>query len=378
MPSRSANSIHVARMCQALIDSGHQVTLFVARSIRGKKEFQAQFESFYGYDIGLMQVTSFYIHISKALISRIAVRALIKYLADAVVGCRPDLVISRNLCASFIIGVLLRRRLVFETHQPEGGWRKYLQRALMRRPWVTTVAISEALLGILGQHHGFLPARYLVLHDAAPHPGPILSPTEKLILREELLGAEQFAGYSMFAGYFGHLYAGRGIDIIEALAGKHKNTAFLVFGGNEKDINSARESNGSKNLFIMGHIAPALVSKYMAAMDVLLMPYQKSVSIGLKAMDTSRWMSPMKMFEYMASGVPIISSKLPVLEEVLRSGENSLLVEPDRIDEWSSCLNHLEKDRSLGKKLAQNAYKECTSKYSWSTRAKQMVKAGAE
>jgi glycosyltransferase involved in cell wall biosynthesis len=365
-------------MCQALVASGHHLTLFVARSIRGKKEFEAHFESFYGYDMRRVQVVSFYTRVRKALIFRIAVRASMRYFADVLSGSQPDLVISRNLCASFIVGVLLRRRLVFETHEPEVGWRRYLQRALMQRSWVTTVPISEALLGILRQHHGFLPARYLVLHDAAPPPGPILSPTEKLILREELFGAEQFAGYSLFAGYFGHLYAGRGINIIEALAGKHKKTAFLVFGGNDKDINSARESNGSKNLFIMGHIAPALVSKYMAAMDVLLMPYQKSVSIGLKAMDTSRWMSPMKMFEYMASGVPIISSKLPVLEEVLRSGENALLAEPDRIDEWSSCLNRLEKDRPLGKKLAQNAYKECTSKYNWSTRAKQMVKAGAE
>ena len=52
----------------------------------------------------------------------------------------------------------------------------------------------------------------------------------------------------------------------------------------------------------------------MLAVDILIMPYQKNVAIGAKGHDTARWMSPMKMFEYMASGNPIISSNLAALK----------------------------------------------------------------
>ena len=47
------------------------------------------------------------------------------------------------------------------------------------------------------------------------------------------------------------------------------------------------------------------------------MPYQRNVGIGTKNSDTSNWMSPMKMFEYMSTGVPIVSSDLPVLKKFL-------------------------------------------------------------
>ena len=58
------------------------------------------------------------------------------------------------------------------------------------------------------------------------------------------------------------------------------------------------------------------------------MPYQAKVSIGVKGHDTGRWMSPMKMFEYMAAGVPVISSDLAVLREILINEKNALLVSP--------------------------------------------------
>ena len=41
------------------------------------------------------------------------------------------------------------------------------------------------------------------------------------------------------------------------------------------------------------------------------------------------WISPLKMFEYMAQGKAIVASDLPMLREVLRNGENALLCDSD-------------------------------------------------
>lgn len=248
----------------------------------------------------------------------------------------------------------------------------------MKKAWVTTVVISKALLEILRNHHGFLPVKYLVLPDAALQGNQPLSPSEKQLLRNKLIKINHIANYDLIAGYFGHLYSGRGIDIIQSLAEKHQNIAFFVFGGKDWDIEELKAGNICDNLFIMGHVPPAVVSKYMSVMDVLLMPYQRNVSIGIKSAETSRWMSPMKMFEYMASNVPIISSRLPVLEEILQNGYNALLSEPDNIDEWSDCLFNIINNKDLAMKLAHNAYNDHISKYNWRIRAEKMVVAGMQ
>jgi len=108
-------------------------------------------------------------------------------------------------------------------------------------------------------------------------------------------------------------------------------------------------------------------------MDVLLMPYQKSVSIGIKGVDTSNWMSPMKLFEYLSAGVPIISSNISVLKEVLIDGENCLLVEPDDVNSWSIALQNIISNAELEEKLGFNAYNLYKDKYTWKHRAKGML-----
>jgi len=103
------------------------------------------------------------------------------------------------------------------------------------------------------------------------------------------------------------------------------------------------------------------------------MPYQKSVSIGIKGVDTSKWMSPMKLFEYLSVGVPIISSNISVLKEVLVDRENCVLVEPDDLSAWSAALENIISNSELEEKLGLNAYNLYKDKYTWKHRAKGML-----
>jgi glycosyltransferase involved in cell wall biosynthesis len=111
----------------------------------------------------------------------------------------------------------------------------------------------------------------------------------------------------------------------------------------------------------------------MCAVDVLLMPYQANVSIGLRGHDTARWMSPMKMFEYLGSGVPIISSDLPALREVLTDGRNALLVAPDDRDAWLGALDRLVSDPELAGRLGAQGHSDYLERFTWDTRAKQLL-----
>jgi glycosyltransferase involved in cell wall biosynthesis len=373
MPSRSANSIHVIRMCEALASLGHDVTLFVNRTIRQLDDLKLLLEDYYGVSLKGVKVVSFYSPLSLALNLQIALFSICYLIFNVIKGNGPQVVISRNLYASLFLHRLMKNKLIYETHEIEYGYRKPMQTAILKQPLLIKIVISNALLELLSCHHGINMQRVMVLPDAAPDGIKPISEKQKQEIRKALM-ADGFEDYKNIVGYFGHLYKGRGIEIIQSLAERHQDTAFMVFGGNEEQIEVFKQQNHLNNLKVMGYIEPAKVLEVMKAMDVLLMPYQQVVLIGRKRFsDTGSYMSPMKMFEYMASCVPIISSRLPVLEEVLKDGVNCLMAMPDDLSDWSKCLSRLFNDPLLVNKLAENAYCEYLEKYNWQTRAQIML-----
>ena len=103
------------------------------------------------------------------------------------------------------------------------------------------------------------------------------------------------------------------------------------------------------------------------------MPYQAKVSIGVKGHDTGRWMSPMKMFEYMAAGVPVISSDLAVLREILINEKNALLVSPSDPTKWCEALDLLINEAGLSKSIGTQAHMDYLQKYTWGIRARAIL-----
>ena len=280
---------------------------------------------------------------------------------------------SRNLYAAFALAVLQRRALIFETHQLERGPRKALQRAIMTCPWVITVAISQSLVHHLTRHHGVPPARTLVLHDAAPRGLTRATPEARRgrLARFGLAHLER----STVCAYFGHLYPGRGIDVIEAMAAARPGVKFLVFGGNDAEIMRRMAANACTNLSFLGHVPHTAAREAMAAVDVLLMPYQTSVSIGVPGHDTAAWMSPMKMFESLGSGVPLISSDLSALREVLSDDRNALLVPPGDPHAWIAALDRLSVSPDLARRLGEQGHADYLAHYTWDARARRLLSA---
>ena len=104
---------------------------------------------------------------------------------------------------------------------------------------------------------------------------------------------------------------------------------------------------------IVGYVANSELPTFYAACDVLLMPYQREVA-GSGGGNTANYMSPMKMFEYMATGRMIIASDLPVLREIL-DDTNAVLCDPDDIPAWRNALQRAKIDAEWSLSLAGNA-----------------------
>jgi hypothetical protein len=353
---------------RALADCGAEVTLYACRSVPDADDLPAAIRRQYGTATDGINLITTFARSSRAMSVKIASLA-VRRLASA---RWPELVICRNLYAAYVLGVLARRPLLFELHDIETGTRGLLQRAVLRQPGVRIVSISEKLLEFMASEHRVTPSRTQVLHDAAPAGMTPIAGDRRRSRLQELVpaAAESWRG---ICGYTGHLYAGRGVELIEALADRRPDVLFLVAGGNDAEIAERRARNRHRNLMFLGHLPHHSALELAKCVDVVLMPYQRNVSIGVDRYETARWMSPLKMFEYMASGVPIVSSDLPVLREVLHHEENALLVPPESVDGWASAIDRLLVDSDLARSLAHRAYSQYEAQHTWEHRARALL-----
>lgn len=164
--------------------------------------------------------------------------------------------------------------------------------------------------------------------------------------------------------YIGSFYSGRGIDLIINLAKHNTNLNFNLYGlRNEK-----RKFINLKNLKIYKFIEYKNVPKIIYNSDILLMPYSENTSINAKGINTAEYCSPLKMFDYLAGGKIILSSKLSGICEVLKNNKNSIIVPNQNLNKWNEKLNFILKDKRLQKKITKNA-KLTAAKYTWDKRA---------
>ena len=145
-------------------------------------------------------------------------------------------------------------------------------------------------------------------------------------------------------------------------------------GGDDDTVRKWKDKVNHPNLFFRGYISPSKTRECIAQFDILLAPYQPVVLVGNDNIDISPWMSPLKIFEYMKRGKPIIASNLPVLREVLEHGRNALLAEATDPDDWRDNIGRLLIDDQLRTKICKNAYEDFRAKYTWERRAEFILK----
>ena len=157
--------------------------------------------------------------------------------------------------------------------------------------------------------------------------------------------------------YCGSLQKGKAIGTILTTASKfHNGTLFYIVGGsakNKKYWQKIAKKKHIKNIEFLGFKNSGLIPIYLKSADILFMPYDLNEKNTVMDYNTT---SPLKLFEYMASKNPIISSKIPTIEKIVRHKEEALLSEPGNINEIVEFIKILLEDEDLAKKLVTNAY----------------------
>lgn len=158
------------------------------------------------------------------------------------------------------------------------------------------------------------------------------------------------------------------IDVLEAIKIMDDNILFIAMGGKPKHVEYYKEQAellgvGGKAKFV-GNYTQDIVALYQKAYDTLLMPFPDIHHYRY-------YMSPMKMFEYMASKRPIIASNLPSIREILNES-NAVLVRPDNRDDLVQAIRKLLADEGLRERISNRACED-VKQYTWEKRVERIL-----
>ena len=360
IPSRQANSIHIMKMCSAFCENGFNVSLICRQgsNIRIPSDSNKIFK-FYGTK-NIFKLIIF--NSSNSLISQylFAIKSLL-----VCIYIRPKIVVSRFLLAGFLSSLFFNT--IIELHQipsKKSRIQKYLLTIIRYLPkFKGLIAITEPLKDLFIDE-GFLSDSIHILPDGADISD--LNPS-KISFNPNRTNVN--------IGYAGHLYQGRGVELLFEIASLCPWITVHIAGGNEKDISHHKNIiniKNIKNIKIYGFMDPNKISNFYSNMDILAAPYQKKVHLESGNVTTEKWMSPLKVFEYMSSGKPIICSNIEVLKEVLNDKRNCILCDPENALEWINSIKLLIDNEDLAISISENAYNDLKTKYSWKNRAKRI------
>ena len=168
--------------------------------------------------------------------------------------------------------------------------------------------------------------------------------------------------------YTGHVNATKGIETIVQLAERTPSALFLLVGHDGKGGVIELLSRRVANVQLVPWQPFARVAFYLKAADVLLLPPSAR---GLAVIGNT--VLPMKLFQYLAAGRPILAPSTPDLLELLRDGENARLVPAGDMDAAVTAMSELLGDSSLAARLARGAL-ETSRGLTWDARASKILK----
>ena len=369
LPSLAANSLQSIQVCSALDQLNYDVTFFVLTEQNNNHDIDSE-TIFRFYNVSNdFNVEQIKIPITKGSRLRYLWSVVVaSFLVTKVLIRRDfDIVLGRDLVSCWV-AALLGFKAIYESHAPV--WYSLVERLIFKvfvrsENFLRLVVISHALKDAYKIRYPDLQNKILVAPDGAEIPR---GDTSEILLRGR--------SSKLNVGYVGHLYEGKGIEVIEEIAGDMPEVAFHVIGGDPESIRYWTKRIKFDNVFFYGFVSRSYLPSYYRSLDVCLLPNQVRV-LGSgsgtikKPVNIGSFTSPLKMFEYMAHGKAIVASDLPVLREVLHEGI-ALLVHPDCFDGWREAIRSLASE-ARRETLGRAAKQEFETKYTWTRRMERIL-----
>ncbi len=342
LPSRSAYSIHVMKMCNSFAKKKFRVSLFCLNKKNSnlfnyyncKNKFKI---------IGLKQnKNNFFTRIIFGF------KVLKKIHAT-----NDELILSRSIFYGLLLS-LFEKKVILEIHHDLKGFTKFLVFLFHKTKYfksINIIFISKKL----SNSKIYNKNNFIILDDAVE-----LSDFKKIRSNKKI-------NYTCV--YTGSLTKGKGIENILNIAKITQNINFHIYG----DIKNSNysEIDFKNNVKFCGYIKHKDIPKILNKYEVLLMPYSDKVYVRSSNLETGKYMSPLKLFEYMAAKKIIIARDLKVYSHILNN-KNSILISSSNAQNWSTKIKFIFKNKKKFVSLGLQAYND-VKKYTWDKRVSKII-----
>ena len=318
----------------------------------------------------------------------------IMQLLKLVMKYRFDIIYTRNISRGFI-GILIKKlwksKLVFEMNgisldevrlieeqstTGEKGHRNaqikflgYLENFVIRKA-DAVIAVTQGIKDYL-INHGMDKNKVWVIENGANT--ELFKPIKDSNVLKKLKNRLRINDDENVVVFIGNLAPWQGVEyLIHAaplIVEEMQKTKFLIVGDGMlkgKLESLSKELNMEHSILFTGTIPYENVPNYINISDVCVAPF-------IRTRNESMGLSPLKIYEYLACGKPVVASNIKGVGDLLESSNSGIPVIPDNPNELAKAIIKLLKDKQLREQIGKNGREIAVNNYSWENTAKKTM-----
>lgn len=361
LPTEKAHGIQIAKMCEAFGAAGQDVTLVLPER---KNEIREDLFSYYAVkkNFAVQKIWCLdAIRWAKVLGSVAYYIESISFAWSVAShlrrGSQNNLVYTRDVWSTLFLSSTYH--IVFEAHtlpkRADWLYRVFLKK--VNKFVVLTVGLRKAFIEL-----GIAANNILVAGDAVDR--------RQFTVGQSPDQCREKVGLALgkkIVLYAGHLYKWKGAHTLLVAAKEFGDAIRFVFvGGTSEAVKEFQAvAKGQNNTLVVGHKPHIDMPFYLKAADVLVLPNSGKEKIS------RAYTSPLKLFEYMAAGRPIVAADVPAIREVLDESTATFFV-PDDSRSLSKAVRFVFDHQEEAEEKAERAF--CKVKeYTWESRVKKIL-----
>jgi glycosyltransferase involved in cell wall biosynthesis len=271
---------------------------------------------------------------------------------------KPTHVYTRDIFVAFILS-FLNLKIIYEAHkEPKGKIAFFLCFLLCKRSNFRIVSISQALSTYLVGKFNIKQEFILTAHDGVfiEKYDNLRAVPQKLLRKELSLPLDK-----IIVLHSGSLYKGNDAKLFKSVISNFHDILFVQVGGSSEDIVRYKQYYREfKNILFIPYQSNEKVMKFQMSADLLFYALTKENDLW--------WCtSPLKIFEYMATNIPMIASNIGSVSEILNN-KNSILFDPENEDTIINGINFFLYKKNTAKSKAKIALNDVKEKFTWNQR----------
>ena len=344
LPTKSANIINSLKFCESLSNFFNVKILIPNNSLEINKirKFYNLKKKFQIINLINQNIESFKIRFIFCL----------KVLFKLIFERKNTIIYGRSILSSMLL-TLINRKNYLELHHTPNSFSKLFFKFILLLPQkkkLNLILINKSLVNELK----LIGINFIILDDGAD------------FLNFKFNQSIKYKKNTCI--YIGSFYEGKGIEIIKKLAKMMPDIKFDLYG-DLKTIKSKFNFNCYPNIKFYDYVAYKNIPEILKNYEVALMPYKNKILARSKNLEISKYISPLKMFDYLSAGKIILATNLPAYSHILKNNQNSFLLSSKNIFLWKKIIKKIFNNPKKFNKIKINA-RNTEKKYSWDNRAK--------